>query len=284
MKKWVLMMLFISSCVFADDEVWPTSGSCAAEGENNVCEWSFDASTGTLTIFGNGEIADYGYETNPYFDTNIEQSVPNRTTAPWGKYNNLIETIDVQKGITALGKAAFVGLENVTNVNLPDTLETIGEGAFDQMSRLQNLSLPDSVNSVGYAAFAWTQSLEKLDIGDGFDYTDYQEIYAGRRTTFDYLGQAAQTVATGTYTSTPNPNVMIYCQKGVSGTCDKIKDDFETMNLVQYRKDGDRYVLDGKRYKTVWDMQNENPVKRIYTIDEANKVAGDVNRVSIRYR
>ncbi len=45
------------------------------------------------------------------------------------------------------------------------------------------------------------------------------------------------------------------------------------------------FVIGGKFYNSVYDLAKGNYVKhRIYTVDEANQVAGDKNRVSIKYR
>ena len=48
---------------------------------------------------------------------------------------------------------------------------------------------------------------------------------------------------------------------------------------------GNPFKVGSKIYNSMADFANGNYVKhRIYTIDEANKVAGDKNRVSIKYR
>ncbi|MBR1915683.1 MAG: hypothetical protein IJ830_04525, partial [Alphaproteobacteria bacterium] len=48
---------------------------------------------------------------------------------------------------------------------------------------------------------------------------------------------------------------------------------------------GQPFKVGSKIYNSIQDFANGNYVKhRIYTIDEANRIAGDKNRVSIKYR
>jgi len=79
---------------------------------------------------------------------------------------------------------------------------------------------------------------------------------------------------------------QIYCQNTENRRCDTLinrKTEGQD-RLVLYEIKGDRYVLDGKQYRNLNDMLNNIPVKRIYTVEEANAVAGKVNSVKIRYR
>ncbi len=259
-------------------------------GTTGDVKWYISNDKKTLTVTGNGEMADYGYTSNTYFDVNNIKSVPECTTAPWGQYNNLIETININSGVTSIGAAAFVGMEHVTNVNLPDGLQNIRDTAFDQMSALESLTIPDSVNKVGYAAFAWTSSLKKLDIGDGFTQLSEPSPNKGKweQAMFAYMGQIVPQHPDA-YQAGLDANAIIYCDTKVSGACEQIKNtyllnNYLLDNFVTYSKEGDRYVLEGQKYKSLSDYEKGNPIKRIYTIDEANQVTGKTNTFSIRYR
>ncbi|MBP5614961.1 MAG: hypothetical protein J6X42_00180, partial [Alphaproteobacteria bacterium] len=55
--------------------------------------------------------------------------------------------------------------------------------------------------------------------------------------------------------------------------------------IVAADKSGQAFFMDGKFYASLDDWaKNKSIKKRIYTIDEANKVTGVRNRVTIRYR
>ena len=55
--------------------------------------------------------------------------------------------------------------------------------------------------------------------------------------------------------------------------------------MLSASKQNAPFIVGGKFYASLDDLaQGKYIPKRIYTIDEANRVAGEKNRVSIRYR
>lgn len=139
----VVTMLPIMS--FAD-EVLVTQGAC---GENAT--WSFDSTTGILTISGTGAMRDYGYI-----------SGVGTEYAPWNHIRESIRSVVVSEGIMHIGNNAFGGntnisiLPNLSSVRLPNTLKSIGEGAFESAGQLTEIILPDSLISIGNFAFSGT--------------------------------------------------------------------------------------------------------------------------------
>lgn len=63
-----------------------TSGNCGAAGYESDVTWSFDEATGTLTISGQGAMADY--------EKNITNS---DATQPWKVYANEIKRVCIEK-------------------------------------------------------------------------------------------------------------------------------------------------------------------------------------------
>ena len=251
-------------------------------GTTGDVKWYVSNDKKTLTVKGTGNMEDYVNEPNPNYDETNSLSAVARTTAPWGIFSNDIESVIVEKGVTGLGRSCFQGLDHVTDIKLPDGLQTIGQQAFDRVKSLESLSIPDSVNQIGYAAFAWTTSLKTMDVGDGFEAASEElSPLFGVGISDNPLGNESITT--------------FYCQNSTTNQCAylnvfKTIDTYictETCNfsdVVLYEKEGNRYLLNGQRYKSINDFENNVPVKRIYTIDEANAVAGDKNRVSIKYR
>ena len=91
MKKHITRLLFaalllLALCIGASAA--GTSGKCGPSAY-----WSFDSSTGTLTISGSGAMNDYEYG-NDY---------------PWMDYCNSIQTIVIGDQITQIGRYAFTG-------------------------------------------------------------------------------------------------------------------------------------------------------------------------------
>lgn len=119
------------------------SGVCGEEAY-----WKFDKSSGTLTISGNGAI----YDSIEYDEVNNELIIPEdedyTTSAPWYGFKEKIKKLIVEEGITRIGIANFYSCYYLTDVQLPDTLETVGYAAFCDCIRLEKLDFPDSVKTI----------------------------------------------------------------------------------------------------------------------------------------
>ncbi|MBR1915449.1 MAG: leucine-rich repeat domain-containing protein [Alphaproteobacteria bacterium] len=231
MKKWVLIFGLVLSFNAMADEL-----TCAGD-ENSTCVWSYDESTHTLTITGEGAMKDFGPNTSVGNDKWIYQA-----ERPWNDIASDVENV-VISGMTSVGNRAFQGMRNLQNVTLPEGLVFIGRDSFSMslgssvMSKIENLVIPSSVETISDNAFGST-------------------MFAN-----------------------------IYCSEGQKEICQNAK---KSNQLKIYKKESDnRYVSDGIRYGSISDMlsgENGLVLRRIYTIDEANRVAGDKNRVSITYR
>lgn len=136
MKKHITRLLFaalllLALCIGASAA--GTSGKCGPSAY-----WSFDSSTGTLTISGSGAMNDYEYG-NDY---------------PWMDYRDSIQTIVIGDQITQIGRYAFTGTACST-IKFGKNVRSIGERAFLECRNLNgDLTLPDSVQIVGNNAFS----------------------------------------------------------------------------------------------------------------------------------
>ena len=181
MKKHITRLLFaalllLALCIGASAA--GTSGKCGPSAY-----WSFDSSTGTLTISGSGAMNDYEYGDYPWMDyrDSIQTIVIGdqitqigRNAFPW----TACSTIQFGKSVRSIGAEAFSGCRNLNgDLTLPDSvqivgdsafagctgltgtltlgssLQTIGAGAFYDCSFSGNLVIPDSVTSIGRYAF-----------------------------------------------------------------------------------------------------------------------------------
>ena len=134
---------------------------CGVDGGNLT--WDFDEETGTLTITGSGEMADY-WDRYPW----------NLYPCPWSELRESIRRIVLPDGLTAIGHGAFQACTALTELSLPDTLESIGDAAFASYSALQELTLPDAVETVGDSAFSACDSQQMVRFGKGIHWIGFK--------------------------------------------------------------------------------------------------------------
>ena len=123
---------------------------------NGVCGtdvyWSL-TSDGTLTIFGNGNMANY-----------------RSNTLPWGDYIDSIFTVIIEDGVTSVGNYSFVSAIHVKNVTIPESITSIGSYAFYRTG-IETVYIPASVKTIGEMAFAYCDSLRTVYFGNADGWT-----------------------------------------------------------------------------------------------------------------
>ena len=164
MKKHLTRLLFaalllLALCIGASAA--GTSGKCGPSAY-----WSFDSSTGTLTISGSGAMNDYEYGDYPWMDyRNSIQTIvigDQITQIGWNAFpRTACSTIKFGKNVRSIGERAFNGCRNLNgDLTLPDSVQTIGAGAFQGCEKLSgDLTIPDSVQTIGNSAFEFCTGL-----------------------------------------------------------------------------------------------------------------------------
>ena len=91
-----------------------TSGNYGVNMGDNI-KWTFDEKTGTLTLYGNGEMYD----------------LPDGEKAPWRKdFRQQVQHIIIKDGITSIGTKAFYVLDKVVDIRIPNSVKIIKKGAL----------------------------------------------------------------------------------------------------------------------------------------------------------
>ena len=147
MKKQLLLFisLLLPLVAMADD-----SGSCGTD-----VTYTYETSTGTLTIQGSGTMTGYSYS----------------SFAPWYSYRSNIKTVVIKDGVTSIGSYAFYYCNGLTSIEIPNSVTSIGDHAFYFCNGLTSIEIPNSVTSIGDYAFSGTAWLNSQP--DGL-------IYAGK--------------------------------------------------------------------------------------------------------
>ena len=150
MKKIFLNLFVIFTLVFimaidVSAEKTVTVGWC---GDNVV--WSFDSETSILTVSGTGDMFDYINE-----------------PAPWRSIRLSIKEVQIEDGVTSIGKDAFFDCTNLVNVKISNNVTDIGENAFRLCEKLASIEIPDSAKNIGNGAFYGCDELASIKIGTG---------------------------------------------------------------------------------------------------------------------
>ena len=66
--------------------------------------------------------------------------------------------------VTSIGQSAFSRCTGLTQISLPDSINSIDWWAFDDCTSLTQLTLPDSITSIGWQAFDGCTSLTEINI------------------------------------------------------------------------------------------------------------------------
>ena len=299
MKKLVLIFgVIFSFNTFADCK--EGTDSCGTCGES--CTWE-KAGT-TLTITGTGENATMDVQPWIWSDEHWTYD----TLAPWGLD---VTSIEYTGSLKNIGQSAFAGMKGVTSLTVGAQINTIGNWAFYGMKGVTDLTIGDSVTTIETGAFAWMDSVQNLVIPPSVTSIG-NEAFQGMYLS-SLIIEGTPSIGEGAFQV--NPNAKIYCLNGVS--CEgkgaenvtfyekeadlyKIGDSYyatkdmmindvtcsvDECQALLASKNAKNILFKGKFYDSLDDVANRNYVKhRIYTLEEANKVAGTKNRVSIKYR
>ena len=138
-------------------------------GENAV--WTFDETTGVLTISGTGDMQDYNPWTNK---------------VPWDDFSPKITEVHISDGITSIGTYSFAYYNTLKSVSIPTSVTHIGASAFQADAQLETIQLENveefgnncfnqsglveanlsHAKNVGEGAFSQCPKLARVSLGD----------------------------------------------------------------------------------------------------------------------
>ena len=167
-KKWLLLALclllalaFVPAAARAEEY----SGQCGDD-----LYWSFDKSTGKLTITGTGKMDDY----NPYYELGHEPS-------PWNPLSTEITNVFLPNGLTSIGDFAFYGCTGLRSVTIPNSVTSIGDSAFSGCTGLTSVTIPDGVTSIWGRAFDGSGLVDVYYNGTGAQFSQIIDRYNNDR-------------------------------------------------------------------------------------------------------
>lgn len=124
------------------------SGVCGAEGDNVT--WTLDLDTGTLVISGSGDMFEF----------------PLADDVPWIQYITQINAVQIESGVTSIGRCAFHSCSALTSVSIPYGVTFIGDYAFYNCNKLTEIVIPNSVTGMGRSVFDSCSMLASVTLSD----------------------------------------------------------------------------------------------------------------------
>lgn len=127
----------------------------------------------------------------------------------------------VEEGVTSVGHSAFAFYENITRVELPQSLESIGGCAFMGLPLLESITIPAAVASIGEEAFvasvkdgfAVAEGSEHFKAVDGVLFTaDGTELvaYPGNKGGLYHVPEGTERIRCGAFTDAQVEGVALY--------------------------------------------------------------------------
>lgn len=108
-----------STTLYEADPLWNSFLQFCSGILNGYCganlTWTLTLADNTLTISGSGEMDNYLWGSNPL---------------PWEQYRSYINTVNIAEGVTSISGGAFMSCYNLTDINIPNSVNKIGESAF----------------------------------------------------------------------------------------------------------------------------------------------------------
>ena len=193
--------------------------------------------------------------------------------------------------ITEIGLHAFEDMNTVTSLSLPEGLKKIEPEAFTGI-RITRLDLPSTLTSIGSWAFGGAP-LREIN----WTPTDISEIvdcaFHSSQITDWVVPANVTTLSVNTFGHIGRNRALIqnlYCEEAMISQCEAAlqwrKDMGADVKVIPYQANSNGQVFyNNKWYDNAQDILSGNYAKkRIYTVEEAAKVSGQVNNIHLRYK
>ena len=169
--KAALAVVLILAMAFSLAACGNTSGKVKdaenANGAVGTVNWAYNADTKTLTLTGNGDIADFASSDEVAWKSVRHSAEKVEIAEGITKIGNYafyyfpqMKSVTIPASVTSIGNQAFAFCSSIEGVNLPVGLTSIGEGCFEGCTALKSITVHESVTSIGAKAFAYCSSLD----------------------------------------------------------------------------------------------------------------------------
>lgn len=135
-----------------------------SENEDNSVIAKLDLSTGTLRITGQGKVSGH------------------RRYWKYTAYQNAINKVIIEKGITEIGDLTFYECKNIKEVSIPEGVTKIGYLAFDECNSIEEIRIPKTVESINESFGGELLKQIKVDVNNEY-YKDIDGVLYNKNAT-----------------------------------------------------------------------------------------------------
>ena len=158
-----LLALLLSVGASRGEEIWV---SCKV----GTLEWSCQKIEGTETCkIKPANKADIQKEVTIPSEVTIDGKTLKVVTVAEEAFSDCadLSEVSIPEGVETIEKSAFSSCEKLPSLQLPQSLKVIGEQAFAWCDGLTSVIIPMNVESIGYDAFQSCSKLEKFEVAAG---------------------------------------------------------------------------------------------------------------------
>ena len=247
-----------------DNVCYPASGTCGKS-----CLWNYDSETHRLTISGDGNMTDY----DGYYREDLKRY---QTSAPWKYFDDNVYAVSIEGNLKNIGSHTVYNLNNLQDLKITAPVETIGFQSLHSTSRLADgFKLPETVTTIAdQGLYDFKGQDDRIIIPDSVETIGRLGLRQVQVSKI-FLGNGVQSIGENAFWGISR-DLVVYCENTTAGRCANLiaQNNSDSMaKLKAYTKihtlNGDRYIFGDTWYKSISDFENNKPVKKIYTIEEA---------------
>ena len=226
------------------------SGSCGSD-----VSWTLYQS-GKFVVSGSGAMTNY----------------PNQNAQPWAEYRTRIRSVEIGADITSIGAYAFYGASNLTGVTFEkgSKLQTVSRLAFCLDTSLTEIVLPEGVQSIGDRSFAYCSKLSRVYIPQGMSSMEPLTFKSSSSVVLDVVeGSYAHDYAVNhkiAFTLREAPGGVL-----ASGSCGS--------NVSWTLYQSGRFVVSGSGAMTNYPNQNAQPWAEYRTRIRSVEIGADITSI-----
>lgn len=153
MKKIIAIICFsILTCILFSASVSAESVVKKYVGDEDEISW---------TLYDSGRLYIYGDAAIPNFE---------QYKSDWSYLEDEIVSVEIEDGVTAIGKYAFYAFGELDEVIIPESVTSIGMGAFAKCKSLKEITIPGKVGSIPFECFSGCSKLKTVNLPESIEY------------------------------------------------------------------------------------------------------------------